>query len=162
MTRIGTQQKPFRGTSGSALVELASIAWILPIASMLTLNAALVGFAAWINDSACRDVARAAADEPTSDRAFLAATNALKAFAVRNSYAATPELLKDDPDFQYEIFPDEDGNPQLEKGPYVKVTTSMNVKLPAPVLFAGNGLANELKFRQSYTYPLLCPRKIEK
>lgn len=143
-------------------MELASIAWVLPIASMLTINAALVGFAAWMNDAACRDVARAAAEEPTSAKALLAANNALKAFAVKNNYADTPTLLQNDPDFQYEIFPDENGNPQLKKGPYVKVTTTMAVKLPAPVLFAKNGLSNQLKFRQSYTYPLLCPRKIEK
>lgn len=138
-------------------MELASIAWIMPIAAMISLNAALAGFAAWVNDAACRDVARAAAQQPTKERALVAAGRALKAFVTRNNYTTSPELLLDDSNFNFEIFADKDGKPQLEKAPYVKVTTKMDVRLAVPVLYASDGFTNKLEFKQSYSYPILSP-----
>ena len=151
-----------RNQRGGALLELASIAWILPVAAMLVLNATLVGFAAWVNDSACRDVARAAAQQPDADKAKKAAERALRTFATQSTYALSPALLTKSPNFKYETFPDENGKAQLEKGPYVKVTTCMEVRLCVPVLFANDGLKQHLVFNQSYTYPLLNPGDVTK
>lgn len=165
ITRFGSANKisskkrrhKIRKTRGGALLELASIAWIIPIFAMLSLNAALVGFAAWTNDAACRDVARAAAQQPDAKTAKIAALKALKAFIMRSQFALSPVLLLKDPDFKYEVFPDDSGKPQLDQGPYVKVTTSMEVRLPVPILFANDGLSQKLLFNQSYTYPILSP-----
>lgn len=151
------KRKVARKRKGGALVELASIAWLFPVAIMLSLNAALAGFAAWINDAACRDLARSAAQQSTSTKAKAAAERAIKAFATQNNYCQAPRALLSSPDFVFETFPDQNGKPQLDKGPFVKVATEMEIRLPVPVLFANDGFDSKLKFKQSYTYPLMYP-----
>lgn len=152
--------KTVRKQKGSTLIELAAVAWVLPVAAVMAVNIGLLVFGAYVNDSACRDAVRAAAQQNNKEDSRIAAYRALKAFRTATVLVSSPQILLTGTNFEYEAFPDSEGRPQLEKGPYVKVTTFSNAKLPVPIVFGSTGFTNQIIFKQSYIFPILNPNQI--
>ncbi|MBX9685580.1 MAG: hypothetical protein K2X27_02690 [Candidatus Obscuribacterales bacterium] len=148
----------FRQNRGSALFELCGVGFLLVTMALISVNVGVLIFAAWLNDSACRDACRAAAQQDTADDAKNAAIIACKQFATQaGDIIGNPVVLVDDAHFQFEPFLDADGKPQPELGPFVRVSTSLNTKLPAKVIYSDIGFTDQLVFQQTYTFPLLEP-----
>jgi hypothetical protein len=143
-----------RRESGSSFVELAAMSSVMVVVALLSVNICVVLFGAWINDAACRDATRAAAQRIVRADAIAAALAAARTYATASGLLSRPEVLVDGANFQFETFRDAQGNPQPGKVPFVRVTTRMNVKLPAPVVFYGGKFTGDLTFNQSYIYPL--------
>lgn len=147
-----------RNKSGTALLELVGISFIVIVMALISVNVGVLVFAAWLNDSACRDACRAAAQQGNSQDAQAAAVIACKQFATASGgVVGDPKVDFSASRFEYEIFPDDNGKPQMDKGPYVKVSTTLNSKLPAPVIISNVGFTDLLVFNQTYTFPLLEP-----
>lgn len=145
-------------TNGMSLFELVGLGFVLILVTLMALNVGLLLFAAWLNDNACREATRAAAQQDSVEAAREAARLACQNFVTSaGSIINSPEVLLDKDHFEYETFPDEDGKPQLDKGPFVKVSTRLESRLPAPILFTASGLSNKISFAQTYTFPLIEP-----
>lgn len=155
--RIKLTYTRLRG-SGSSIIELAATGFILSVMAVISLNIGILIFAAWMNDAACRDAARAAAQQSNENNAKAAAVLAAKQFGSDSSIIAHPVVLFSGDKFSWQTFPDDEGRPQPSKGPRVKVSTSLNTKLPVPLFFNGSvGFTDLIVFNQSYTYPILNP-----
>lgn len=157
--------KELRSQRGSSIVELGAIAFIMPIVMLICVNVGVMVFAAYLNDSACRDAARAAAERGTASDAFQVANIVVKNHsATCGGLISSLVLLGADPGpvasstgaFEYNKFADPvTGQSQIDEGPYVKVTTQLLASLPAPIVFDGTSFTNQVKFRQSYTFPIV-------
>ena len=156
-----------RNAKGSALIELGAIAFVLPLITIICVNVGVMVFAAWLNDSACRDAARAAAQRDNASDAYKVANLIVKERSANTGgLISSLILLGQDPGagaatgkfFKYELFPDPaTGEALIEKGPFVKVSTQLQASLPAPIVFNGAKFTNVLSFRQSYIFPIVNP-----
>lgn len=156
-----------RQAKGTALIELVVIAFVFPLVALICVNIGILAFAAWTNDNACKDAARIAAQQTNAKDAFAAAAISLQNYSNNaGGVAGAPKLVGAKPAadqvttglFQYNIYPDPaTGAPQVNKGPYVKVTTELKTTLPAPIAFNGATFTNQVKFSTSYIYPIIAP-----
>ena len=156
-----------RQEKGTALIELVMISFVVPLVALICVNIGVLAFAAWTNDTACKDAARAAAQQTNAKDAFAAAAITLQNYSnTASGIIGAPKLLGVRPAvsqvgtglFQYNIFPDpETGAPQIRKGPYVRISTEMKTTLPAPIAFNGVNFTNQVKFSTSYIYPVIAP-----
>lgn len=143
---------------GMSIFEMVGLGFVLVLVALMALNVGLLLFAAWLNDNACREATRAAAQQDTEEAAKEAAKLALTNFVTASgSIVGSPEILLDKNSFEYQVFPDEDGRPQLDKGPFVKVSSKLETRLPAPIILTSSGLSNKITFAQTYTFPLIEP-----
>jgi Flp pilus assembly protein TadG len=146
----------FRNARGQSSMELALGAILMITLSALVMDMTLLNFAMCLNDSVCRDAARAAAQTNTQASALQAATAQLKLHATDGIFVSQPVLTStSSPDFVYNDF---GGNPPANTSSYVTVSTSVTVKVPAPIVFFGakfyasNGT---LVMKRRYTYPII-------
>lgn len=146
-----------RHARGSSIIELGFIGVIMSAMAVVCVNVGLLVFAAWMNDAACRDATRAAAQQSTAEDAQAAAILASKQFGADTSVIGHPVVLTGPAEFKYQNFHDADGMPDHKKGPRVTVTTRLNTKLPCPVIWNGTKLTDLIVFKQAYTYPILNP-----
>lgn len=146
-----------RQTSGSSIIELGGMGFIISVMAVICVNVGILVFAAWTNDAACRDATRAAAQQSNSENAQAAAVLAAKQFGADTAIIGHPVVLLDAASFKYETFPDDEGSPQHDKGPRVTVTTRLNTKMPCPFIYNGTKFTDVMAFKQTYTYPLLNP-----
>ncbi len=152
------QSSYIKRASGTALIEFVALGFVLVVVALMALNIGVVLYVAWLNDSACRDAARAAAQQDTAEQAKAAAILACKQFATASgSTLGSPVVLTDDKHFTFETFPDENGKSQLDKGPFVRVSTSLKSGLPVPIVLPGVGLSSKIDFAQTYVFPVLNP-----
>jgi len=141
---------------GTALIEVGISLSLLIVLAALGSDLALITFGMSLNDAACRDATRAAAQQSTSVNALSAAQTQLKIHATDGVFISQPTLVStSSPNFVYNDYGG--ASPPTNGSPYVTVTTAVNVKLPAPVFFFGatflpNGY---LQFIRSYTYPII-------
>lgn len=147
-----------RNTKGSSLLELSAMGFVVIIVAIMSVNIGMLVFAAWLNDSACRDACRAAAQQESEGDAKAAAVIACNRYATSSGgIVGDPKVMLEAPCFEFQRWLDDNGKPQLEKGPFVRVSTSLKARLPVPVIFNGVGFTDLLSFNQSYTFPLLQP-----
>jgi len=140
------------------VIELAAMGFITVLAALISVNVGVLCFAAWSNDSACREATRAAAQRPTANDAKVAAAVVAQQFTSSpGSVVTSPKVLLDGNKFEYQIFPDADGKPQMDQGPFVRVTTQSIARLPVAIIFNGAKLTDTIAFTQSYTFPILTP-----
>jgi hypothetical protein len=138
--------------SGQSLAELGVVGGLFVMISMLSLNIGLAALGSSSNERACRDAARAAAQGNNTDQAIRLAQASLLAHSA-DGYFVTRSTLSSS-DFVYEDF---GGDPPPNTSPYVQVTTTNQVRIPAPFLFptgqtGSNGL---ITFRNTYTFPIV-------
>jgi Flp pilus assembly protein TadG len=137
---------------GQVLIELVMIISVIVLIGMLGADIGIVSLASSINDSACRDAARAAAQGSNSTTALALAQAAIKAHTADGYYVTVPTINTS----QF-IYQDFNGSPPANTSPYVSVTTSSTVRIPAPLFFYGarfepNG---SLTFTRTYTFPIV-------
>lgn len=121
----------------------------------LGLNITLVIIGGSINDSVCRDAARAAGGQSNNAQALSAALGQLKIHRTDGILLSQPTLVSNSaPDFVYNDF---GGNPPINRSPYVIVTTVVTVKIPAALFFYGGNFvqAGNLQCRRRYTFPII-------
>lgn len=141
--------KSARSKNGSAAMELCAGASILIAMTAFTLNVCIAMMSYGINERACRDAARAAAQGSTSAEAFQLANAIVKTYNSGNSLL-TPVLVSN------VSFNDFGGHPPDGISPFVTVTTSSVAKLPAPVEIFGNRVfGTNLSVRKQYTFPIV-------
>lgn len=140
---------------GSTLIEFACVAFFIILAALMSLNCAVCLFGASSNSLACRDAVRVAAQQSTAERARNAAIAALKQYRNTSLNMTAPELSVSGDDFMYELYEDADGKPQVEKGPFVKVTTTSTVRLPVPLQMFKVGINDTINLKQSFTFPII-------
>ena len=167
--RIGKTQGAscsVRSQRGSSIIELGAIAFIMPLVMLICVNVGVMVFAAYLNDSACRDAARAAASRSNASDAYQVANIVVKNHsATCGGLISSLVLLGSEPApvgsatssfFEFNNFENPvTGESQIDEAPYVKVTTQLLASLPAPIVFNGSSFTNQVSFRQSYTFPIL-------
>lgn len=144
-----------RRRQGSAAIDLAISSFLMIVTGALGCDLALLTYGGTVNDSVCRDAARAAAAQVSSSLALSAAQSQLKGHGTDGYFISQPVLKStSSPDFVYN---DYSGSPPANTSPFVTVTTSVNVKLPAPIIFFGTKLNNNgaVQFVRRYTFPIV-------
>ena len=135
---------------GSVAVEMACSSVFLVIFAIFGVYLAILVTCAQINDTACRDAARAAAEPQDATQANGAATTILSSFGTNSTFMTPPTL-------QTLVYQDFAGSPPADTSPFVSVTTVSDAKLPfAPMqLFGGQYGSEQFTFRQTYTFPIV-------
>lgn len=174
----GANQSFSRESRGSSLVEVLAITIIMVPIALLILNIAFLAFGSFYNDAACREAARAASQQSSSEAARSAAGNAIKGFGLIGIGSPTitrfefnfknsppdPTAPLSNPSTPVEIPVLKPVDNALAKGagdnavgeaPNVLVEMTLKCVVPAPVLFGPNGLASTVDLKSRYVFPLL-------
>lgn len=138
-----------KNQTGQLTVELASVSIFLTVFSILAVYIGLMVFGATLNDRACRDACRAAAQGKSLAEADRLARATLAAHDTGSGIISPPVLTS----ITYEDFA---GAPPVDESPFVTVITSANANLPfAPPEFFGSSAGQQVTFRQKYTFPII-------
>lgn len=152
-----------RKQSGSTLIELAAIGFIMPLVAVLCVTVGTTVFAAYVNDSTCRDAARAASQRSNATDAYKVADLVVHSHSQNHgAIVSSLVLLGAAPGagdasskyFEYKTF-DDSSSPSNDDANYVRVSTQLIATLPAPIAFDGKKLSNQLKLKQSYVFPIV-------
>lgn len=138
-----------------ACLEIAIAAFLMIVLATFGLDLSLIIFGMDLNDSACRDAARAAAQQNTQAKALQAAQSQLSVHATDGFWISQPILKSTSaPDFVYNDFL---GNQPANVAPYVTVTTLVSIRCPAPILFFGASFirSGQIQFARRYTFPIV-------
>jgi hypothetical protein len=154
---MSTKRVKKRSASGTVIAEFVPATIMLVLVALIAANLGLALFGAWVNDSACRDAVRAAAQQSTSATALAAAKVAVQSYH-SGSWFNGPTVAEDKNAFDYQTFPDKAGKPQRALGPYVTVTTTMQVILPAKIVYHNAKMTDHIDLRQAYTFPIMNPQ----
>lgn len=138
--------------SGQLVVELAVACLLFLPISILGFSTLVCQMAVSINDRACSDAARIAAE--ASD--YSGALKRAQAIIVTHKTSGPmfgPVRL----DAAKFIFEDYAGNPPVNAYPYVSVTTIMPCTVPAPIRLFGEsiGTAQSVNFTRTYRFPIV-------
>lgn len=146
--RICTNKRP----GGHTLIELSMLAVLFVVMSVLSLDVGYVIMGSQLNDRACRDAARAAAEADNYAGALDLAQTAVIAHRGDGYFVSSPTVEASD--FVYQDF---SGSPPPNTSPYVSVTTSCNIRIPAPIFFLGAefGSSGTMNFRKTYVFPIV-------
>lgn len=137
-----------RSSKGQLALELASTCIFLLVFTLISVDIGCLLYGASINDKACRDAARAAAQASNAADATRQANAALARH--RAGSIITPPTLTS---LTYQDF---GGSPPADESPFVTVVTQCNSTLPfAPPELLGHVMPNQLTYRQSYTFPIV-------
>ena len=142
-----TKKKNFR-LSGFSLAEVAISSSLIIFFTMLALDLGLLIFACSVNDKACRDVVRAAAQQSNSYNAYKFAQASVRNHKTDGMFISRIQLTG----LNYNDF---GGNPPAGMCPYVQATTSVNVLVPLPICYFGTSFTNNIQFSQIYTSPIV-------
>jgi hypothetical protein len=131
------------------VAELACAIPLFVLVSLIGLNGSVLVIGSWLNDTACREAARVAAQEETQTRAEKTVNYILQRFKSNSPLLQSPELvaIKHDTSMVHEGLPD-----RTEGGPLVSVTTQTTVTLPAPILI---GADPKVRLAQTYVFPIV-------
>jgi len=152
-----------RVKNGSSFIEVAIASIALGVIVFFGLDAYIWMQAFMINDLACRDACRAAAQAQGSTNTPLAYKTAAQNAAIRElaqhsvprAYIGNPTFVGSG--FVWNDFGASNGGPMpaLPQTPFVRVQSSMNVNLPVPILIPGAMEAKALVFQRSYAMPIV-------
>lgn len=137
-----------RNSVGFSFIEVAISSFLVIILAVIAINISILVFACAVNDKACRDAVRAAAQQPNAAKAQNFALASIKNHKTDGFFISQIQLTN----FNYNDF---GGAPPPGQCPLVQVTTSVDVTLPAPLIFFGASLTNKMKFSQIYTSPII-------
>lgn len=141
-----------RQQTAHTVIELGILAALFVVLAIFSLDVGFVILGSQMNDSACRDAARAAAQGSDYSTSLKLAHAAAAAHQTDGYFVAPPKV--DDSRFVYDDF---SGNPPLNTSACVTVSTFTTVRIPAPVFFfnATFGTQGTLRFSRSYTFPIV-------
>ncbi len=139
-----------RRKQGSLLAEVAIGSLFLAVFSALSCYAALLLLGISVNDRACRDAARAAAQGQDVATSTKLATAILKAHASKANFLGSPILAN----LVYNTYSD------TQTSPIVQVTTTLSATVPfKPLSFFSDAAFmahdQQLVFSQTYTFPIV-------
>jgi hypothetical protein len=122
------------------------------IIALLCMDVGYIIMGSEMNDRACRDAARAAAEADNPLTALKLAQTAVVPHRGDGTYVGIPTV--DSSAFTYQDF---SGNPPANTSPYVSVTTHCNVHIPAPIFFLGSGFGSSgsMTFTKTYVFPIV-------
>jgi hypothetical protein len=152
--------KDCRTQTASTLVELVCAMIVIVPLALLAINFGFLCLGSFVNNSACREAARLAAQQTSLIPALGVAKTAVKSFAIAGGTISSPQVAG----VLYNFQTDSDGNPiqltalepsNMTAAPNVQVVTQLIVETPAPMLITGNGLAKKVELRGSQTFPIL-------
>jgi hypothetical protein len=125
---------------------------VLLVIVMFCLDVCILAIGSGLNERACRDAARMAAQSPNYAGSLVLAQTAVKAYTGDGYFVTTPTV--DPTKFVYNDF---SGNPPSDTSPYVTVTTSCKVLIPAPIFVYGLNFSNgsTMTFTKTYTFPIV-------
>lgn len=140
-----------RNQRGVLVIELAASAFMLLIFSVLAAHLSLMVYGAFINDRACRDAARAAAQGSSRTEAQRMAYTILTTHHALGSYV-DPPTVKGNVEYQ-----DYTGTPPVGHSPFVHVVTETKVHSPFRLLTVCGETFQDgtVVFTQSYTFPIV-------
>jgi hypothetical protein len=142
-----------RSRSGSLVLELTACTFLFTFFAIMAVHVGVMIFGAFVNDRACRDAARAAAQGKTPAQATQLASAVLVSHQQLNSFLTSPALQTP---IVYQDFGGSPPNPQTS--PYVQVTTTTTATLPfMPINFITAVFNNDKTavFSQTYTFPIV-------
>lgn len=153
MSQFSRDNYKRRKSIGTMAIELTGGSLFLIVLSLLFVDVSVMMLGFQVNDRACRDACRAAAQQSSSSQAIAAAKASLNMHKADGNFVTNPTLLTDPANFVYQDF---GGNPTAGN-PTVTVTSECKVKLPVPLVFCGQGLDNSgnYTFRKRYTFPIV-------
>lgn len=139
-----------RSARGSISLEFGAGAVFLTIFTVVSIYVGLFIFGATLNDRACRDACRAAAQGKSLAEADKLARAALVTHNTTNGIIVGPRLESVD-------YQDFGGTPPADESPFVTVTTSADANLPfaSPEFFGAKLDTGAVIFRQTYTFPIV-------
>jgi hypothetical protein len=157
-----------RQQSGQVTVELACVAFLFVVLTLLCVDAAVLMMATSTLDEAVRDAGRAAAEQPDKTKAQNAADQAAKKhLGTNNPLLTNLNLTVTD----YQSVADAGcidstsgttgltpcGAGQMQGTPFVKLNAKVDAHVPAPIFFFGAsfGEGGTLTFQQVATFPIL-------
>lgn len=143
-----------RKSNAHTIIELGMVAFLFSVIAMFCADIGFVMLASQLNDRACRDAARAAAQGSDYGAAVALAMAALAQHKGDGNFVADPAL--EIGEFQYEDF---GGSPPPNTSPYVRVTTTCSVRVPAPIFLGevtfGTGESGIFNFSKTYEFPIV-------
>ncbi len=138
-----------RNCKGTGLAEIAMASLIMIGMALFALNIGAAMISYGVNDRACRDAARAAAQGGSSVEAQNLASKILQSYAQNGNLLRTPSLLG----VKYNDF---NGTPPEGVSPFVTVTTTMNARSIAPFsLFGAEIVKASFPVSKTYTFPIV-------
>jgi Flp pilus assembly protein TadG len=147
-SRFNTK-KISRKESGFGHIEIAITACLMIALAAYGLDLTLIMFGMSLNDSACRDAARAAAQQSTVTQATQAAQSQMQIHYVGTNWISQPVISST-------VYNDYSGNPPANTSPYVAITTTTTIKCPVPIIFLGNkSQGSTIQFSRTYTFPIV-------
>lgn len=122
------------------------------VMSVLCLDMGYVIMGSQVNDRACRDAARAAAEADNYATALKLAQAAVAPHKGDGYFVSSPTV--DASAFTYEDF---GGDPPPNTSPFVSVTTNCDIRIPAPIFFLGAnfGATGTMNFSKTYVFPIV-------
>jgi Tfp pilus assembly protein PilE len=149
MVKLGLTLRQSKGTT---IIELSIVAGVLVIVSILCANLGVVSLASTVNDAACRDAARAAAQASDSASSLKLAQTVVLSHQTDGYFITQPTV--DSSSFVYQ---DYSGSPPANTSPYVQVTTTSQVKVPGPLFFFGAQFEQSgvLTCSRTYRFPIV-------
>ena len=141
-----------RSQKANAIIELAVISPLFVVMALFCLNILILTTGSGINERACRDAARMAGQATNYADSLLLAKTGVKPYQGDGFFVTSPVV--NTAAFVYNDF---GGNPPASTSPYVSVTTSCQVRIPAPVFLYGlNSMSNGyMTFTKTYTFPII-------
>lgn len=145
-------KRDLRNRKASAILELASISVLLVVIAMFCADVLILAIGSGIAERSCRDAARMAAEANNYQTSLKLAQTAVKAYKGDGYFVISPTV--NSASFQYN---DYGGSPPEGKSPFVRVSTSCQVRIPAPILVYGLnwGTGNMLTFQKTYVFPII-------
>lgn len=138
-----------RNRKGSAVFELAAGSLISISVVAFVLNVCFAMLSYGINDHACRDAARAAAQGATSIEANKLASAIVKSYNSNNGMLAPITVTN-------VVYNDFGGNPAPDLSPFVTVTTQSKATMPAPIdVFGSHVFSSTIPVTKTYTFPIV-------
>jgi Flp pilus assembly protein TadG len=138
-----------RSERGAGLAELAVAGMILIGMALFALDIGVAMMTFNLNDRACRDAARAAAQGSDSNEATNLAKQIIKSYPHVGLLATNTQVLG----VKYVDF---NGNPPANESPYVAVTTRTDCHTIAPVsIFGAEMIKARFPVTKTYVFPIV-------
>ena len=148
--------KTLRSRRASAIIELGVITPLFVVMAMFCMDILILTTGSGINERACRDAARMAGQSTNYAGSLLMAQTGVKAYRGDGYFVTNPVV--NTTSFVYNDF---GGSPPPNTSPYVTVTTSCKVRIPAPIFLYGLNAMNSgyMTFSKTYTFPIVTTAK---
>ncbi len=163
MRMIKHVPKQNRDENGSSFIEVGIASVAMAVIVFMAIDGYIWTQAFMLNDLACRDACRAAAQSQGTTNTVLSYKTASQNSAIREltlhsvsrPYIGNPTFVP--AGFLWQDYGASNGGPMpaAPQTPFVRVQSSMNVNLPMPIFMGQSMGSNALVFQRSYSMPIV-------